>query len=147
MLASCGQETPPAQANDPHKQAPDTASAANANWSKLQSLTGQLPSESGLFDNSPITASLKTLLGDQFDTFRSNFQVETPLQADGDLLYTSGNRPHQGGTDQAYLIISPTSRTLEVGLWDNGKLTTFSSPGAVLTKPADLQTMISNAGG
>jgi hypothetical protein len=146
MLASCGQEPPPPQPLGPPEQAPDTA-AAQGSWSRLQSLTGQLPSESGLFDTSPIAASLKSLLGDHFNSFRLNFQVEAPLQAEGDLLYTSGNRPLAGGTDQAYLIISPKTQTLEVGLWDNGQLTTFKSPDAEMTKPTDIQTMISNAAG
>lgn len=114
-------------------------------WAQLEPLIGEYPNQSGLFDDSAITPALKTLLGDKFDTFKTNMQVQSPLTQDGSVLFTSGNKQHEGGSEMAYLIIDPSSKALEVGLWEGGVLSTFMTPGANLTKPADIQTMITNA--
>lgn len=145
MLSSCSQDADaPVEPKPSAHERSDEPASANA-WFQLRELVDQYPSQSGLFTTSPIATSLQTLLGEKFETFQTNFQVETPLQADGETLYTSGNRPAAGGSDQAYLLISPKSHSLEVGLWENGKLTTYRTQGISLTKPEDIQTLISNS--
>ena len=125
----------------------DTAAPVTGPWAGLQNHIGKYPNESGLLTNSPIVEPLKTLLGDKYDTFVTNLGVQSPLTRDGDLLFTSGNKPHEGGMEGAYLILDPSKTTLEAGLWEKGKLTTYTSQGASLRKPADIQTMIQNNAG
>lgn len=114
-------------------------------WGSLTGLVGQYPRDSRLIEASVITPALKALLGDGFQVFQANMQTQGPLQSEGAVLFTSGNKPHQGGIDAAYLLIEPTSRALEIGLWEGGKLTTYKTPGADIAKPADIRTMIDNA--
>ncbi len=152
-LAACNQpettppaETPPA----PVEIAPaptDAAPATTADWSALNAQVGKYPNETKLLEDSPITADLKTLLGAKFDVLATNMQTQAPLQKDGAVLFTSGNKQHEGGVNAAYLLIDPATRALEVGLWEGGKLTTYKTPGSNLAKPKDVQTMISNAAG
>ena len=129
---------------DPSPEVPAPVTGA---WSGLDPMVGKYPRDSGLLANSPIVADLKTLLGDKYDTFVANMGTQSPLERDGEVLFTSGNKPHQGGDEAAYLIIDPTKTTLEAGLWESGKLTTYTTQGATLRKPADVQTMIANAAG
>lgn len=123
----------------------DTSAPLTGPWAGLQNHVDKYPKDSGLLTDSPIVTPLKTLLGDKYDTFVTNMGVQSPLTRDGDLLFTSGNKPHEGGSNAAYLIVDPASSALEAGLWESGKLTTYATPGATLRKPADIETMIRNA--
>lgn len=155
MLVACGDTTaatpaptePPAVTQDvTPAPAPTThAGAITGEWSSLQSAIGKYPSQTDLLDNSVLTGPLKALLGPKFDAFKTNLKVESPLQQDGDILYLSGNKPHQGGSDAAYLLVNPQTKALEVGLWQAGKPEVLKTPGSELRKPTDIQTMISNA--
>lgn len=156
LLAACGDQTAeqpavpaePAAVTQPAE--PAVAAAATpitGPWASLQPAIGQYPSQSGILENSPLADPLKTLLGDKFAAFKTNLQVESPLQQDGDVLYLSGNKQHEGGSEAAYLLADTKTRALEVGLWQAGKLEVFKTPGSDIRKPTDIQTMISNAAG
>lgn len=149
-LAACSQpeSTPPAETPAaPAESASPTNDAAASDWSALNAQVGKYPNETKLLADSPITADLKTLLGSKFDVLATNMQTQSPLEKDGAVLFTSGNKPHEGGTNAAYLLIDPAAKALEVGLWEGGKLTTYKTPGSNIAKPKDVQTMISNAAG
>ncbi|WP_312219173.1 hypothetical protein [Brevundimonas sp.] len=147
-LAACNQPeaTPPAETPAaPVEIAPAPTDAAVSDWSALNAQVGKYPNETKLLEDSAITADLKTLLGAKFDVLATNMQTQAPLQKDGPVLFTSGNKQHEGGVNAAYLLIDPAAKALEVGLWEGGKLTTYKTPGSNIAKPKDVQTMISNA--
>lgn len=149
-LAACSQPeaTPPAETPTASTEAaPATVETAAADWNALNTQIGKYPNETKLLEDSAITADLKTLLGDKFDVLTTNMQTQAPLQKDGPVLFTSGNKQHEGGVNAAYLLIDPASKALEVGLWEGGKLTTYKTAGSNIAKPKDVQTLISNAAG
>jgi hypothetical protein len=133
------------QQTAPTDVAPPPAAPAQADWSSLNALVGQYPNASKLIEDSAVTPELKTLLGAKYETLATHMQTQSPLEREGSVLYTSGNKAHEGGTNAAYILIDPTQRALEVGLWENGKLTTYSTQGATLAKPKDIQTLIANS--
>ncbi|GAW41891.1 hypothetical protein SH203_02302 [Brevundimonas sp. SH203] len=145
-IAACGspeRSDAPAPPAAPAQVAPIAVPAAT-DWTSLNALVGQYPNASKLIEDSAVTADLKTLLGDKYETLRANMQTQAPLEREGSVLYTSGNKAHEGGINAAYMMIDPTQRAMEVGLWENGKLTTYSTQGSSLPKPKDIQTMIAN---
>lgn len=147
-LAACNQPeaTPPAETPAaPVEIAPAPTDAAVSDWSALNAQVGKYPKETKLLEDSTITADLKTLLGAKFDVLTTNMQTQAPLQKDGAILFTSGNKQHEGGVNSAYLLIDPAAKALEVGLLEGGKLTTYKTPGSDIAKPKDVQTLISNA--
>ena len=153
LLVACGDNAaapntstqPPAAVEQATPTPTVTPGVITGEWASLQSAIGQYPSQSKLLENSVLATPLKTLLGDKFDVFRTNLQVESPLQKDGDVLFLSGNKQHEGGSEAAYLLVHPQTKALEVGLWQGGKLEVLKTPGSDIRKPTDIQTMISNA--
>lgn len=146
-LAACGQPeaTPSTETPAASSEAAPAEAAAASDWSALNTQIGKYPNETKLLEDSPITADLKTLLGDKFDVLAANMQTQAPLEKDGAVLFTSGNKQHEGGVNAAYLLIDPASKALEVGLWEGGKLTTYKTADSNIAKPKDVQTLISNA--
>jgi hypothetical protein len=116
------------------------------NWASLESQIGKYPMETGLYDDSPVSAALQRLLGNKFETFKTNMKVSGPLLKDR-VFYVTGNKPHEGGSEAAYLLIDVDAHRLEVGLWENGRLTIYKDSGEPIFKPKDVVTMIANAEG
>lgn len=117
---------------------------SHLDWNNLSSQVGKYQNQIDFFEHGPISVELKKLLGDKLPVLRRNLEVAGPLQKDGDTYFMIGNAPHQGGMDQAYLLVSPKQKGLEVGLWQNGKLSTWKTPDTSITKPADVQRMLTN---
>ena len=65
----------------------------------------------------------------------------------GDIYYIRGNAPHRGGEDQAYVLIDPARRAVQVGLWEQGKLTVYAPASGRLPVPPDIQAMLDNSPG
>lgn len=122
-----------------------TPMPSRLDWNSLSSQVGKYQNQIDLFEHGPISVALKQLLGDSFPVLQRNLQVAGPLRKDGQVFYLTGNAPHQGGQNQAYLLIDPSQKALEVGLWQNGELSTWATPDTRISKPADVQRMIDNA--
>src|SRR3546814_16970617 len=59
-----------------------------------------------------------------------------------DVYYLSGNAPHRGGEDQAYILFDAGHRALQVGLWENGKLGIHSTPGSAIAPTAKIRSLL-----
>lgn len=153
VLASC--ERTPAQDQHGATNAQQTANASvtgdqhadlDVAWASLGPKVGQYPSQIGLFTKSAVVDDLRALLGEaRLQTLQQNFETASPLQRDGTVLFTSGNRAHEGGSEAAYLLLDQAHKAIEVGLWTNGILSVYTTPGSHIRKPADIQTMIANS--
>src|SRR3546814_2642375 len=91
-------------------------------------MVGKYQGDFDLFGSGAIAAELKRQLGGKLEVLRRNLQVGSPLRREGDVYYLSGNAPHRGGEDQAYILFDAGHRALQVGLWENGKLGIHSTP-------------------
>lgn len=148
------QGSAPANTPEPAPSGPGTpVQGLPVEWHTLASLVDKYPgsySEDNidLFDQGAVAAALRTLLGDKLTVLKTNLSVVSPLQRFGNLYYLSGNAPHQGGVDQAYVILDPTRRAVQVGLWERGKLTVYPpARGARLPAPPDIRAMLDNSPG
>ncbi|RQO73242.1 hypothetical protein DBR44_10050 [Aquitalea sp. FJL05] len=120
--------------------------SANAvQWPQLEAKVGSYPADIGLYQKGAVAEALRRLLGEKMPVFLQNMQVSSPLGKD-QLLFVSGNKPHQGGEDMAYLLLDPASKQLEVGLIEQGKLSVYRS-GPPLYRPAEINTMLGNLAG
>lgn len=122
-----------------------TPVSTKLDWDSLPSQVGKYQNQVDLFEHGPISVELTKLLGDKLPVLQRNLEVAGPLQKDGRVFYMTGNAPHQGGQDQAYLLIAPAKKALEVGLWQGGKLTTWKTSDTSISKPGDVQRMLANA--
>lgn len=132
--------TPPVAGN---AAAPATGPVDLSSWQGLETAVGRYPAEIKLYEASVLTAPLKALLGDEYDDFLENMGVSGPLSKEG-VLFATGNKPHEGGSDAAFILIDPATQKLEVGIWDDGKFKSYASPGALMNRPKDVKTMIGN---
>ena len=143
-----------APAGTPPPPRPEPAVAVQgipAEWTNLASLVGKYPGTYAkdnidLFDRGAIAAALKARLGPKMDALKTNLSVVTPLKRVGNYYYLSGNAQHKGGEEQAYVMIDPARRAVQVGLWERGKLTVYAPPtGARLPVAPEIKTLLDNS--
>ena len=151
LFTLCKGSAPAGTHPPPGPEAAVAVQGIPAEWNNLTNLVGKYPGEYSkdnidIFDKGAVAATLKTLLGPKMAVFQKNLSAVSPLQRAGRYYYLSGNAPHQGGVEQAYLMIDPARREVQVGLWERGKLTIYSPPsGARLPVAPDIKKMLDNS--
>ncbi len=128
------------------------AATANASkeanhWPSLQAQVGHYPTEGADYlRTGPLADRLRGLLGaTNYPVLLDNLGVSSPLQQEGAMLYITGNRPHQGGTEAAAVVIHPGKDAVRVWLLTGGEEWDVQDQGAPKTVPADVVTMMENA--
>ncbi|MCW2391845.1 hypothetical protein M2336_000229 [Sphingobium sp. B1D7B] len=122
-----------------------------AEWTNLASLVGKYPGSYAkdnidLLDRGAVATALKARLGPKMDVLRTNLSVVTPLKRVGNYYYLSGNAQHKGGEEQAYIMIDPARRAVQVGLWERGKLSVYApATGTRLPVAPEIKTLLDNS--
>lgn len=116
-------------------------------WTNLSDLVGRYPGSYAednidLFDKGAIAAALRAVLGEKMSVLEINLSTVTPLKREANLYYIIGNAPHRGGEDQAYVLIDSSSRVVQVGLWEQGKLTVYAPASGRLPEPSEVGAML-----
>lgn len=127
-----------------------TAAAAVApvlalDWNNLRRMLGKYQGDFDLFGVGPIAADLKQLLGKQLEVLRRNLNVASPLAREGQVYYLSGNAPHRGGEDMAYVLIDATRHAVQVGLWEHGKLRVYAPTSGRIAAPAGIRKLLARS--
>lgn len=138
--------TASAGAGAPRTGAPAKTFGTPLEWTNLAALAGRYPGDQDaaqidLFERGAVAAALRALLGPRVAALRANLAVVTPLQRHGRIYALSGNAAHQGGIEQAYILIDPARRAVQVGLWEKGKLRVYAPTGGRIPLPADIAAL------
>ena len=97
-----------------------------------------------LWEKAPLQSRLKALLGARYATFVANTKTNTPVARYGDVLWTSGNKPHAGGSDAALFLADIKANVLEVYLLSQGVLSHHAERGAAVPLEGDAKTTLTN---
>jgi uncharacterized membrane protein len=111
---------------------------------ELNPFKGTYPHTVHLWDEPVIHKRLNDLLGTSMNTFRENMKAQSPLMRDTGVFYVTGNKPHQGGLDNAVFLADPASDTLVVILYVKGTRRDFREGGRDVALPVEVVTTIGN---
>ena len=111
---------------------------------ELNRFTGTYPRTVHLWREPALSKRLDALLGTSMREFLENMKVQSPLMKDHGVFYVTGNKPHQGGVDNAFFLADPASDTLVVILFVKGSRHDFKEGGRDVALPAEIATMIGN---
>ncbi|MDJ1480689.1 hypothetical protein QNI16_09355 [Cytophagaceae bacterium YF14B1] len=101
-----------------------------ASLSFLTELNGKYPHNIKLLDNEVLKPRLQKLLGSQYDYMVSIWEVETPIEIENGLLYTSAMQAHSGGDPGAVLMADVTKNVLYVAIRQDGNAKVYSEDGS-----------------
>lgn len=136
----------------PRTAEPEPVAGVPLEWNNLRASVGRYPGTYAednidLFDKGAIAAALRAALGDKMEVLKTNLSTVGPLERQGNFYYIMGNAPHRGGEDQAYVLIDGARRAVQVGLWEQGRLTVYAPAGGRLPIPPAVQRMLDNSPG
>lgn len=118
--------------------------------SSLREYVGQYPSDSNVsfLEQGVLADRLKQMLGKDYPTLLSNLRTVSPLSADAGRWFITGNRPHEGGTESAAVVVDAAQNAVRVWMLHEGKSTEYQDPSQVnVPWPVDVQTMLNNQKG
>lgn len=113
----------------------------------LKQYVGTYPSDSNVsfLEQGVLAERLKQLLGKDYATLLSNLRTVSPLTEDAGRWFITGNRPHEGGTEAAAVVVDAPKNAVRVWMLHEGKTTEYQDPhGADIPWPRDVQTMLNN---
>lgn len=82
-----------------------TTDTGQSNLAYLKADVGKIPYEAKLFDNDTLSTRLKAILGKEYDVMIKNWNVETPLSIENEIIHTSGCKKHDCAGDAYDLYI------------------------------------------
>lgn len=113
----------------------------------LKQYVGTYPSDSNVsfLEQGVLADRLKQLLGKEYATLLSNLRTVSPLSEDAGRWVITGNRPHEGGTEAAAVVVDAAKNAVRVWMLHEGKITEYQDPRHIdIPWPQDVQTMLDN---
>lgn len=116
-------------------------------WGHLRTQVGNYPFDGADFLRSgPLAERLLGLLGRaNYNLLLDNLRVSGPLRQDGDMLYITGNRPHEGTHEAAAVVIHAQADAVRVWLLTGGEEWDVQDQGSPKTLPADVARLMDGA--
>ena len=151
VLAACEPAAPPMPkaepAPAPSAKPADAATDAVHGLGALKTYVGTYPSDSNVsfLEQGVLADRLKTMLGKEYPTLLANLRTVGPLTDDAGRWFITGNRPHEGGTEAAAVVVDAAQNAVRVWMLHEGKVSEFVDPmNASIPWPKDVQTMVDN---
>ncbi|MFZ1579898.1 MAG: hypothetical protein WAT26_02110 [Saprospiraceae bacterium] len=102
-------EVTPAPAN---VETPQTSSGDDIK--SLTSFVGKKPSEAQIFDKFDFTKRFEKLMGEHYSEFKSDWNQETPIMKDGEILYFVGCKANACRENKFFVMIDMITNNLNV---------------------------------
>ena len=152
-LSGCKPQPPTPKAQASSASAPEDAAHVAAppaappqSLKDLLELAGSYPGErTDYLREGALAQRLRTLMGADYEVLLANLGTSGPLVRAGNQLLITGNKPHDGGNEQAAVLVDPQQNTVQVWLVHEGLEREVHDPGFVLQPwPQDVLTMQAN---
>lgn len=105
------------------------ASKTNMEFEYLKELDGVYPYEINLFEQQVFSQRLKEVLGNKYDFFIENFNVQTPIKIKDDFFIANGCQQHNCGFRNFTIIYDFSKDIMNVGINDDGERYTCTENG------------------
>ena len=115
-----------------------------AGLDSLAGFIGKYPHDVKLWETTGLGERLKAVLGAEQAQFVTKMGVQGPLARYGDVVWTSGNKPQEGGSEGALLLADTKANTIEVYLLTKGSLSYYREKGANAPLEGDAKTVLAN---
>lgn len=110
----------------------------------LKGLLDKYPSEINLWDHVSLSPRLQSLLGQEYTTFIENMSVNGPLGEVSAIVWTSGNRKHDGGANAALFLADTSTNLIEVYLLKDKQLQHYAEANSKMILDGDAQVVLDN---
>lgn len=110
----------PIQIVDYREKSPINVEVKSKSLEYLSQYKDSLPFSVKLFDAKPLSEYLAKILDEEFESFKVNFTVQTPITVKNNILFAEGIAQHGGGSDEAAVAIEIVSGKIFIANQRNG---------------------------
>ncbi|MBK9734458.1 MAG: hypothetical protein IPO92_05600 [Saprospiraceae bacterium] len=100
--------------NDAAKDSTIVENAAKVDFKDLSQQVGKLPKEIDLFQKYGLYARIEKIMGKDFAEFKAEWNEETPLQKDGEIMYTTGCKAGACKSNKYILVLDISQNSINV---------------------------------
>lgn len=100
----------------------------------LESYVGKKPSEVQLFDNADLTQRIEKLLGADYADFKADWNEESPIMKDGEILYFIGCKSGACAENKYFIMLDLVDPNINIINMRNGRPRSYEE-GAVIGMP------------
>lgn len=119
------------------------ASAPAPDLAVVREHLGKYPHEGvNYLEQGALGARLKALVGPRYPQLLESLRTVGPLSQHEGLLYVTGSRPFEGGSDAAAVVIDPERNVLRVWMLAGGAVSELQSPGPAIELPPEVQAFV-----
>ncbi|MBK8625853.1 MAG: hypothetical protein IPN86_09915 [Saprospiraceae bacterium] len=143
--AACSSKTESAKVSNTNESAPtstpnpDTTAASNTAFTGFADYVGKKPTEVQLFSKSDLLKRIEKLLGEDFADFKADWNNESAIMKDGEILYFVGCKATACAENKYFIMLDLTDNNINVIQIKNGRPRSFEE-GAVIGMPEKLAT-------
>ncbi len=120
IIISCKDKKSSADASSKSNQ--DTAKIAStsidtptpSNIKELASLAGQTPTQAKIFEIGNLNKRFEKLMGEHYEEFKSDWNQETPIMKDGEILYFIGCKANSCNDNKFFVMIDLVTDNINV---------------------------------
>jgi hypothetical protein len=110
-----------------------------ASLAEIIPFVGKKPSEVDLFSKMGLRDRIKAIMKDQYAAFESSWQDDTPLQAKGEIVYTSACKSGDCMGAEYIIIFDTKVNAINIYQLNSNKMRSYEEDNLILGLPYDVQ--------
>ncbi|MBC7886152.1 MAG: hypothetical protein H7X99_11800 [Saprospiraceae bacterium] len=138
LICSCKNNS----SNDGDMQTTDSADtamtlppASTANFKDLEKHVGKLPKEIDLFQKYGLYSRIEDIMKSDFAEFKENWNEETPLKKDGEMIYFTGCKAGDCKSNNYFIVLDLMINKINVYNFKNEKGRSYEEDHTVIGMP------------
>jgi len=100
---------------------------------------GKLPKEVDLFTKYSLDGRIEKIMGSDFAEFKKDWNEETPLKKDGEVIYTTGCRAGDCKANKYFLVLDVLQNGINVFNFKGSKAKTYEEDHIIIGLPSQAQ--------
>jgi len=124
-----------AAGSDPNVVNIDDSQLVDSKLKEVVSMEGKLPSEIDLLNAYELLPRLEKMMGAEFKNFSKDWEMQTPLKKDGDVMYTGGCKPGNCKSIKYFLIFDTKTDNVNFYYVKDGAATAFGEKSVITLTP------------
>lgn len=135
LICSCSEKK--ASSSDASENSADTIPSevkgfgTQATIKEITGLAGKKPTEVNLFEKYQLYSRLEKLLGNEYSTFKKDWNEETPIVAEGEFIYFSGCKAKACKENRYVILIDLTYNNINVVNFKNTRHRSFEESSII----------------
>lgn len=132
FISGCKPKSNTDEAGNPAADIKQELAAPKKELKNIEAAQGKTPTEAKLFDTYALMPRFEKLLGKEFDTFKADWNTESPVEYDGEVVYFYGCKKDNCIENRYLILIDVTLNTINIYNFKGGSVRAYEEDKNVI---------------